>query len=478
MSRFNNYFSDVGLLVKCLLKGEGIEWTKGNIVFSRTDVGICSVYRLFGIPFFTLQFNPNFKKKLYCFGVPLITWTRVPLTQKEGYHYQIDAKRKERIYIHIGGLPYFDNRSGIPRVAKKLSEEGLKRPDVDVLPIYPDPRDGTYRIALGWIRQLGYPDPMLNGLSVDCYLSDPAITIRKGDWFIHTMINPNELEFEHEPLQAMRKSGVKIGFILHDIIAERHPEYFKRRDGKNFSRWLRKVGNYDGLFAISQATLNDYKSWCREQGYLSLPYSVKWFHLGADFTNSCGHLNEQDQNLLAQIKGRDYYIQVSTIEPRKGYGQLLDAFDILWNTGSELCLVFVGRKGWLVDELCRRIKKHSQLNKKLFWLSGVSDELLTVLYENAKGVLVASENEGYGLSVAEGAFYNKPLLLRDIPVFREIAGDQAFYFKGFDGQSLAQRIKEMDRALTLGEIDSLHTSQNVDVASWSECFEAFHQLLH
>lgn len=106
---------------------------------------------------------------------------------------------------------------------------------------------------------------------------------------------------------------------------------------------------------------------------------------------------------------------------------------------------------------CRRIKRHPQLNKKLFWFSNVSDEFLAQLYIHAKCVIVASENEGFGLSVVEGAFYDKPLLLRDIPVFRELVGDDAYYFDGLSGEVLAKNNKEFRRNTFISIIDSKTT---------------------
>lgn len=472
----NHYFSNAGQLFKALLKGEFKEQTRGNFSYSRTDVGICSAHCILGLPVVITQWNPNFKKKIYFCGLPLFTQVRKQLSLNQGEQYQIDNGRKPRLYIHIGGLPFFDNRSGIPRVSKKLTEEGLKNPDVDVLPVYPDPRDGTYRIALSWIKQMGYTDPQMNGLDGTNPLKDPVMTIREGDWFIHSMINPNELEFEYQKLQAMRDVGVKVGFILYDIIAERSPNYFKKRDAKTFSRWLRMIDRFDGIFAISETVLNDYQSWRQEQNLPDLKCPLKWFHLGADFKKVQGRLSANDEEQLARIRQHDYYLQVSTIEPRKGYRQLLDAFDCLWNEGSDLAVVFVGRKGWKVNDLCHRIKKHPQFNKKLFWLSGVSDGFLTTLYSNAKGVIVASENEGFGLSVAEGAFYGKPLLVRDIPVFREVAKDAGNYFRGTGGEDLAKAIKEID-SLTPLTRKGMKTLNDVQMPTWTECFESFCKLL-
>ena len=55
---------------------------------------------------------------------------------------------------------------------------------------------------------------------------------------------------------------------------------------------------------------------------------------------------------------------------------------------------------------------------------------------------MASEGEGFGLAIVEGARHGKPLILRDIPVFREIAGKHAFYFRGDTPEELAKALRE------------------------------------
>ncbi|MCF0253570.1 MAG: glycosyltransferase family 4 protein [Duodenibacillus sp.] len=473
MPDFHPYFSDARQLFKRMLKGEGPGRAQGSFLLSRTDAGICSAYRVLGLPVFTTVYDPSFRKKIYVFGQRVLSCRREPLGAPEARRYASEPGRAPRVYVHVSFLPYFDHGNGIPRVAKKLVEEGLKRTDAEVLPVYPDPRDGTYRIALAWLRKSGYAEPASAALRAHASQDDPAITVRPGDWLVHTMLNVYELEFEQEHLRALRAAGVKMGFILHDIIFERHPGYFKRRDQRRFARWLRLADDSDGLFCVSRATRDDYAAWREEQGLPALPFELKWFHLGADFKKASGGLNPDEQRRLGQVAGKPYYIQVSTIEPRKGYRQLLDAFDLLWSEGSELCLVIVGRRGWLVSDLCRRIKRHPQLGRKLFWLSGVSDGLLAALYENARGVIFASESEGFGLSAAEGAFYRKPLLLRDIPVFREVAGDQASYFSGLDGAPLAAAVRKLDAAVTAGEA----RIPDIRVGSWADCCDAFLKLL-
>lgn len=82
-------------------------------------------------------------------------------------------------------------------------------------------------------------------------------------------------------------------------------------------------------------------------------------------------------------------------------------------------------------------------NKKLFWFNnGISDAELAKKYEESNAVIVASITEGFGLALVESAAYNKPIIARDLPAFREIAGENAFYFSGLAPSDLANKIKE------------------------------------
>jgi glycosyltransferase involved in cell wall biosynthesis len=93
-----------------------------------------------------------------------------------------------------------------------------------------------------------------------------------------------------------------------------------------------------------------------------------------------------------------------------------------------LNLVIVGKQGWLVDAMVDRLQQHPEKARKLFWLQGISDEMLDWLYQNSTALIAASFAEGYGLPLIEAARHGCPVLARDIPVFREVAGDFAEYF--------------------------------------------------
>jgi glycosyltransferase involved in cell wall biosynthesis len=131
---------------------------------------------------------------------------------------------------------------------------------------------------------------------------------------------------------------------------------------------------------------------------------------------------------------------VGTIEPRKGYAQALSAFERLWSAGVDVRLALVGKQGWMVDGLVKRMVRHPELGKRLFWLKGISDAYLEEVYAASTCLLAPSEAEGFGLPLIEAARHKLAILARDIPVFREVAGEHAAYFSGNDPEDLATAV--------------------------------------
>lgn len=164
------------------------------------------------------------------------------------------------------------------------------------------------------------------------------------------------------------------------------------------------------------------------------------------------------------IKSSPYILMVSSLDPRKAYIQAMHAFERLWDKGQEIHLVIVGRD--LGHQgLADQIRRCPYLNTKLFWVAHASDEYLDKLYRGSSAVLFASLAEGFGLAVWEGARYGKPLILRDLPVFKELAGKNAFYFSGTKDEDLASAVEEW---LSLYEAGTVPDSSRISIQSWRE----------
>jgi glycosyltransferase involved in cell wall biosynthesis len=180
---------------------------------------------------------------------------------------------------------------------------------------------------------------------------------------------------------------------------------------------------------------------------------VDFAHLGADIAVSARSvgLPENAQEVLKNLQSRPSFLMIGTIEPRKGHLQTITAFEQLWNEGHEINLVIVGKEGWkplpdaqrrTIPKIVATLRHHKELGQRLFWLEGISDEYLEKVYAASTCLLMASEGEGFGLPLIEAAQHKLPILARDIPVFREVAGEHAFYFSGLEPEALAKAVKE------------------------------------
>jgi glycosyltransferase involved in cell wall biosynthesis len=74
-------------------------------------------------------------------------------------------------------------------------------------------------------------------------------------------------------------------------------------------------------------------------------------------------------------------------------------------------LVFVGRLGWMVDDLLADIRSDPQTARQILMIDNVDDELLGRLYQGAAFCVYPSMYEGYGLPVVEAFSHGKAVLV-------------------------------------------------------------------
>jgi glycosyltransferase involved in cell wall biosynthesis len=113
-----------------------------------------------------------------------------------------------------------------------------------------------------------------------------------------------------------------------------------------------------------------------------------------------------------------FVLMVGTLEPRKGHSDVIAAFDTLWCRGRKERLVLIGRPGWQIKALRRRILQHPEYGSRLLWFDDIDDNTLVAFYKACAGVIIASHGEGFGLPLIEALSHGKPVLARDLPVFR------------------------------------------------------------
>ena len=274
---------------------------------------------------------------------------------------------------------------------------------------------------------------------------EQPVRVAAGDVFLGLDLTPESVPRNQAVLASLKLHGVRLYFIIYDLLPVRHPEWFVDGLAQAFEQWLRSVTTLaDGLVAISRATADDLLDWLAEHPPVRADAAqVGWVHLGADLDASAPSrgIDADGHALLARLGGEPTLLMVGTIEPRKMQAQALDALERLWDDGVAINLVIVGKPGWRVEALAARLRDHPQRGSRLFWLEGASDELLDRLYGASSALLAASQAEGFGLPLIEAARHGLPVIARDLPVFREVGGAHAWYFTAADGAALADALR-------------------------------------
>lgn len=345
----------------------------------------------------------------------------------------------KQILIDITAIARFDLRTGIQRVVRAILWEMMSDPPMGyhVEPIYLG-HDGVYHYA----RQFVMQTLQLQNVSA----VDEPIAVSNGDIYLGIDLHTTSTINHAHIYQDWRQRGVKIINVLYDLLPVRAPQWFPDDVEPDFSAWVKHIAlNSDGVIAISKTVADDLAAWVKEQGVAAQrqsPLNIGWFHLGSDLHASVPSLGlpENAPEVLAAISQSPSFLMVSTVEPRKGHAQTLAAFETLWAQGHHYNLVIVGKAGWCVEELTRQLRQHPMAGKTLFWLEGISDEYLEQIYPRCSALLSPSEGEGFGLPLIEAARHNIPVIARDIPVFREVGGEGAYYFKADTPDQLAQAI--------------------------------------
>lgn len=124
---------------------------------------------------------------------------------------------------------------------------------------------------------------------------------------------------------------------------------------------------------------------------------------------------------------KDFVFSVSTLQPRKNYLNMIRAFATVTASNPDLHYLIVGRKGWYYEEIFEEVKR-LKLESRIHFLGFVPDSELIVLFEKAKALLYVSLDEGFGFPAVQGVVKNLPIVLSDIPVFRELKAVPNFIF--------------------------------------------------
>ena len=370
-------------------------------------------------------------------------------------------KGQKQLLVDISELAQRDARTGIQRVTRSILKELLASPPKGylVVLVYATQDNLGYRYARHFTARF---------CGATSNVDDDPITYRPGDVFLGLDLQHHVVAVQKDYLAVLRRDGVKVFFVVYDLLPVLMPHVFPPGANVSHQTWLEALTGFDGAVCISRAVADELTAWQRTHGLQRLrPFKIDWFHLGADVANSAptDGMPDDATRVLQKLAQRPTFLTVGTIEPRKGHAQTLGAFELLWKQGINIGLVIVGKQGWMVESLAERLRTHPELNKRLFWLNGISDEYLEQVYAASTCLIAASYGEGFGLPLIEAAQHKLPIIAREIPVFREVTGKHGFYFNAGNDEELAQSINEWLNLYSQGKHPK---SNNMPYLTWKQ----------
>ena len=135
------------------------------------------------------------------------------------------------------------------------------------------------------------------------------------------------------------------------------------------------------------------------------------------------------------------FIYVGNAYPHKNLKRAIEAIKQL-NKENKVIFKIVSSRNIFTERLEKLIKK---LNVEGFvkLLGYVSDTELTNLYKNSTGFLSPSTYEGFGLPALEAMKAGTIVAASDIPVFKEVYGDNPVYFDPYSVSSIDKALEEI-----------------------------------
>ena len=134
-----------------------------------------------------------------------------------------------------------------------------------------------------------------------------------------------------------------------------------------------------------------------------------------------------------------FILAVGTVEPRKNYPRLLEAYRRLRSRAGSVPLVIAGRPGWAYGDTLRKI----QAEPGVRYLGHVDEPTLAALYQSASVLALPSLYEGFGLPLLEAMATGLPALIGSAGALPELAAGAALEVDPEDVDDIAAGLEKL-----------------------------------
>lgn len=363
---------------------------------------------------------------------------------------------RPRLFIDMAVISNHDAGTGIQRVVRALALAVLAEAPQQWDVRFVSARRKRRYFEIAW--PVSAPDNPIG----------PEMTGRPGDVFIGLDYSLDAVRRHRRQLARFGKNGGTLWFLVHDLLPLNQPKWFSRNTVIRYGAWLDVIARVaDGFLCNSAHTEAELRDALKRVYGLQDGYHTQVLPMGHSILEAPDAIEIYPMRPRFEIASQTttpFMLMVGTLEPRKGHADIIAAFDELWRQGWTQRLVLVGRLGWKVEPLHDLIINHPEFGGRLLWFDDVADAELLAIYEACAGVIIASLAEGFGLPLIEALGHGRPVLARDLAVFRIHDGKGVRFFP--EHASAAQIASSI--LLWLEEIESGTISVSRPADNWAQ----------
>lgn len=241
---------------------------------------------------------------------------------------------------------------------------------------------------------------------------------------------------------------------VHDLSYFTHPHLMKSKTLTQPVKWMeiRGASNASRIIASSAATAEMIPKYLGTD-----PNKVDVVLLAGKSQNT--------KQITSEERNPNLFLAMGQRSPYKSFETILEAWHIM-PPKSRPRLVITGSHG--DDPLIHLVRKYSLEDS--VQLRGWIDEVeLSHLINTAGALLEPTLAAGFGMPALEAMAQGLPVLISDIPVFREVAGPAAEYFAPGNAQDLSRAIAKVRNSEELRQRMSSDGPQWASTFSWAKC---------
>jgi len=276
------------------------------------------------------------------------------------------------------------------------------------------------------------------------------------------------------PFHFVPPSRAPFVITIHDVFILQEPELFTLKLRLTNKVAFKRAPAAASIVVVSKTTR---ELVVKHLGIPDSRISTVYSGITEDFQPQPSAPSEADEIKSKYGINGDYFLNLGVIQPRKNQHRLVSAYELFrkCNPANEERLVLAGQKGWLTGEFDELLNK-SPFRKDIIITGFIPDEDIPPLMRAAKAFVFPTLLEGFGLPVLEAMACGVPLIVSELPVLHEIAGDLPVFINPLQIESIESGLEKVcsdnfDDRITKGIERSKRFNWNTTAERYIEMFE-------